>query len=174
MLVGSKRILTNRQLFSHELTRMKYGYEKERGFSFQKSVKVRVHQWLSASWSVLRKSQCLRGRALRLPRLRWENLGSFPWRVGRDQPETLFAGDHAADAAEQNIFVTLQLPRPSVGSSSDPRLSTAAAREALPFARGACQARSRTYSPRPPHSLRTKRAHAALLHRRCGSPLARA
>src|SRR5947207_10815526 len=110
-----------------------------------------VDSILVSAWIALQKSPCQREPVWRLPQLRLRNLPSFPLRAGQDPRGILFAGDRATRAIEQNISGTLRLFQQVVELSSGPRSTTAAAREALPFGRGVCQAKIRTCSPRLPH-----------------------
>src|SRR4029453_664889 len=112
--------------------------------------------WLSASSGVPRRSPFQRAPAWRLPRPRSENHSSFPSKGGAASDQNPFQAFRATAATPQNIFATLPLPLQAAESSLILRSSIAAAREALPFVRGAFRARIRTCSPLLPHWLEAK------------------
>src|SRR5438128_788952 len=106
-------------------------------FRVQKSVKIRVHPWLSSSAFLIahRKSPCRRAPASRPPQLRWRNRPSYPLRDAEALHQILFRARHAARAIAQRISAN---PPPLArvgGLSSTLRSTVAEARAAIPFSR---------------------------------------
>src|SRR6266513_1274486 len=80
-----------------------------------------------------RKSQSRPGPASRLLQTRPCSPASFPTIAARDRHGIPFETDRALHGVEQSISGMLPLLRRSAESPSDPRSTTAAMREAIPF-----------------------------------------
>src|SRR4029453_17356636 len=99
--------------FSHRFTQVKHGHEKSFSFRVHKSVKIRVHLWLSvfASSCAHRKSPCPPAPESRPPRPRRENHWSFPWKAAAVSGQILSRARLAIRATAQGKLARLPLLR---------------------------------------------------------------